>query len=220
MLYKILSIAVFFIFSQNYLYSENIIKTITFNGDCNDSDTTLHYAAITYLHVEVDTLNMSRTSTKVGVNICNSPNLNVINILRDYYSPVYKFEFNSNQYTIDTSQIKFHLVFHDYDTTSNQDIYIFEIRDKSTNQLLAIDYGSQNEGSCGRNYSYFLILDSSNPYASQYIGANLTYTQIFLSGDSYYWEITDDDRDDLLVGFKYKSKNSPQVFEKVFVPNP
>jgi hypothetical protein len=126
---------------------------------------------------------------------------------------------NNNSYKINSDDVFLDYIFCKKDSSVNINFYTFEIKSSNDSSLVAIDYGStRNENQVYQNY--IMVCDSSNPYASEYIGANLTFTQIFNSGGGFLWEITDDDRDDMLVGLKYKSPFGAQIYEKFLVPNP
>lgn len=212
-------ITLFIIVTQISLSNHNF-NVQNFNGDCNDSDSTLNYKAVIYFHTEVDTTIFSTILTQVQNLICGSQNT-VTNLkIREHINFCKTFTHNSSTYTIDTNQITLHKIYTSYDSTSEMDYHVFELRNKSNGTLLSIDYGSLEQNTNGTYLSYLMVCDTSNPYASEYIGANLTYTQIFNSGGGYLWEITDDDRNDMLVGLKYKSPFGSTIYEKFLVPNP
>lgn len=212
----ILIIIIFNICFGINLESQVSVYNANFIGDCNNSDTTKHFESVNYIHSEYP----SSTFSTVTVGICNSTNYHYNVKFRVNFSPKKDFIYNSSTYTIDTNQITLHKIFTAYDSTSAMDYHVFELRDKSSGNLLAIEYGSNNKNSDNKFLSYLMVCDSINPYASNYIGANLTFTAIYNYGNSYLFEITDDDRSGMLVGLKYKSPFSTTVYEKYLVPKP
>ena len=210
----------FVIFNSYLVYSNNTVITSNFIGNCESVDTLENYHSINYVYMANDTTNNSSTMTMMSVSNCNSSNIFKNIKWRKHFLPFKEIIHNSDTFSLSTSSITLSKLYNYYDSSNSIDLHLFEIKDITTGNLIAIDYGSNNQNSSGKFLSYLMVCDSSNPYASDYIGANLTFTAIYNYGNTYLFEITDDDRSGMLVGLKYKSPFSTTVYEKYLVPKP
>lgn len=201
-------------------FSQVVVKTANFSGDCSSTISVENYQSVNYIYNSIDTTNNSRTITMVSSSLCNSSNTYTNIKFRKHFKAFDSITFNTTNYQLADSVLKLDKIYTNWQSTENIDVHVFEIKDIDTDSLLAIEYGSVNEYSTGKFYSYLMICDTNNIYASQYVGANLTYNLIFSSGGGFLYEITDDDRGNMFVGLKYKSPYKTEVYEKYLVPKP
>lgn len=219
-----------FLFVTTIVYSEDAV--IHYIGNCESSDTLQHYSTINYMRLHGMILGSSTWTgpsmpdsipfSTILAFMCDTDSAQIENQgFRTFYKRFYNITCGSNTYSLNPDVLDVNLI---YTATETKDsVYIFELIDKQTNIPVAIDYGSNRTKtfSLGTNkLNYIVTLDSNNPYQSDYIGANLTFTAIYNYGNTYLFEITDDDRGDMLVGFKYLSPKLTNFYQKFIVPKP
>lgn len=219
-----------FLFMSNKMIGADAV--IHFFGDCESSDTLQNYSTINYMRLHGMDLGSSTWTgpsmpdsipfSTILAYMCETDSTQNENQgFRTFNERFYHITCGSNTYSLDPYVLDVILI---YTALNNKDsIYVFELIDNQTGVPIAIDYGSDRSKtfSLGTNKLNFIVsLDNNNPYQDDYIGANLTFNVIYNYGNTYLFEITDDDRDDLLVGFKYKSPNLTNFYTKFIVPKP
>lgn len=225
----LIAIIVAFLISVKVYSTDAVIHYI---GDCESSDTLQNYSTINYMRLHGMNLGSSTWTgpsmpdsipfSTILAFMCDTDSAQSENQeFRTFNERFYYITCGSNTYSLNPEVLDVNLV---YTATKTKDsVYVFELIDKQTNIPVAIDYGSNRTKtfSLGTNRLNFIVsLDNNNPYQSDYIGANLTFTAIYNYGNTYLFEITDDDRDDMLVGFKYLSPKLTNFYQKFIVPKP
>lgn len=230
---KMLSFLFVLLSSIQISYSADAVSY--FYGDCESTDSLKNYGTINYLRLGYMNLGSSTWTgpslpdsipfQSTFVAMCDFDIVtmfdNTTDVMRKYYQPFKNIICGSSTYSLDSNEIEIDLIY--TVSTEIDSIYVFELIDASTGVPIAIDYGSDNLNSYTyypNRLNYLITLDTNNPYESQYIGANLSFNVIYNFGNTYLFEITDDDRDDLLVGFKYLSPKLTSFYIKFIEPNP
>lgn len=225
----LIAIIVAFLISVKVYSTDAVIHYI---GDCESSDTLLNYSTINYMRLHGMNLGSSTWTgpsmpdsipfSTILAFMCDTDSAQIENQgFRTFNERFYNISCGSNTYSLNPEVLDVNLV---YTATKTKDsVYVFELIDKQTNIPVAIDYGSNRvkSFSLGTNkLNYIVTLDNNNPYQSDYIGANLTFTAIYNYGNTYLFEITDDDRNNMLVGFKYLSPKLTNFYQKFIVSKP
>ncbi|MDC1068085.1 hypothetical protein OAQ99_02875 [Candidatus Kapabacteria bacterium] len=216
------------------IYSFSQLRTVFKLGDCNSTIDTEKYKTLMLTDMMV-----TDRYDQVTVFGCDWDATKVI------YKPTGFLEYNSN--TFNYHDYKYHIIYNEgaSSTITNNDSYLFELTNNSATEAKHILFGSSSiesikslsstfrkaisDSTWGRVidipanfyeiYSYFVPLDSTDTYASEYTSSELLYPLFFDDGDNWLELILDSDRSNELVGFRYYSDRNSDTYTKFIKPN-
>lgn len=210
--------AIIAIFSvPNTSYSQHFINNM---GNCESEDHRLHYDLFNFISSNKnDTLEYTHMfSFYCGIVV---EDLLDDNLKKQFFTPIHFITYDSVNYSLRSMFV--HLIYSKRDSLNGRNQYIIELKIKGMNDPLAYVYGSDNvtassEGS-RITLAYLVSMDENDPYVASYSPQELTFISVYNQGGSYLFEIRDIDRQNMLVGLKYKSPTMQSEHIKFFVPN-
>lgn len=210
----ILTITIFLIATvSSYSQSNN---NAAYWGNCDTSDTEQNIGMVTYIYMYYDSLFKYSIVYPCGADYDEFENRKLVEQFNEIM-------FNGQEYFL--SDLSLFVVNHTYDSTSQMNEYVFELRN-SSDSVVAVDYASKvynstNPDDSTLKYynSYMFPVDATNNNGSTYSSSDTTESTIYYnSSTDYLKSIIDIDRSKI-VGLHYYSPANNEEYKYFFEAN-
>lgn len=189
---------------------------VAFKGNCDTTDTEQNIGMVAYIYLHYDSLFKYSIVFPCGAEYNEFEN-------RQLVEQFHKIVFNRQEYLL--SQLFLFVVNHTYDSTSQMNEYVFELRN-SSDSVVAVDYASKvynstNPDDSTLKYynSYMFPVDATNSYGGTYTSSDTTENIIYYkSSTNYLKSIIDTDRSKI-VGLHYYSPANNEEYKYFFEAN-